>query len=97
MTKPNLKTILITAALLGAATPAFAGAPDNPGEKGQKVNDDKAHWQGQPGAEPNAWGETVSGVATDQEGGNNETNLGSFLSFMAGGPNPFNDNGQGND
>lgn len=97
MTTLNLKTTLIAAALLGVASPTFAGAPDNPGEKGQKVNEDKAHWQGQPGADSNAWGQTVSDVATSQEGGNNETNLGGFLSYMAGGPNPFSDNGKGND
>ena len=93
----KFKSTLIAAALLGLASPALAGAPDNPGEQGAKVNADKAHWQGQPGAGPNAWGETVSGVATRQEGGNNETSLGNFLSFMSGGPNPFNDNGKGND
>ena len=95
MTK--LKTTLIAAALLGVASPALAGSPDNPGEQGEKVNTDKAGWQNQPGAGPNAWGQTVSRVATEQDGGNNETSLGNFLNYMSGGPNPFNDNGKGND
>ena len=74
---------------------AQAGAPDNPGEKGEIVNRDKAYWQDRQGKA--GWGDTVSDVATSQEGGNKDTSLGAFLSFMAGGPNPFNDNGNGNE
>lgn len=87
---------LITAFALLTPMSALAGQPGTPGQQGEIVNRDKAHWQNAMGEE-NAWGQTVSGVATDQEGGNNETSLGNYLSYMAGGPNPFSDQGAGND
>lgn len=96
-TMTRTTTILAALLTLGTALPATAGAPDTPGEKGRIVNRDKAHWQNQPGAGKNAWGETVSGVATSQEGGNNETSLGNFLSAVTAGPNASGDNGKGND
>ncbi len=89
-------TALIAIAALFLPLAAQAGAPDNPGEKGKIVNRDKDYWQDRKG-KPNGWGETVSDVATSQDGGNNETNLGGFLSSRSGGPNPSNDNGSGND
>lgn len=85
---------LIAAVSLMLPFVAQAGSPDNPGEKGEIVNRDKAYWQGHKGKD--GWGDTVSDVATSQEGGNKDTSLGAFLSFMAGGPNPFNDRGNGN-
>ena len=92
----KIKNIGMIAALaLVLPMTAQAGAPNNPGEKGEIVNRDKSYWQDRKGN--NGWGDTVSDVATSQEGGNKDTSLGAFLSFMAGGPNPFNDNGKGND
>jgi len=92
--KTRISGLIATLALM-LPMMAEAGSPDNPGEKGEIVNRDKAYWQDHKGK--NGWGNTVSDVATLQEGGNKETSLGAFLSFMGGGPNPFNDRGKGND
>lgn len=90
-----LKTALILPIIaMTTLQPAAAGSPENPGEKGQLVNHDKAEWQNAKG-DKNAWGETVSGVAKG-DNPNEDRSLGKYLDFMAGGPNPFNDNGGGN-
>lgn len=91
----KLKITLIAAALLGVASPTVAGSPDSPGEQGEIVNDSKQYWQDKTGAK-NAFGQTVSGVAKG-ENPKEDRKLGVYLNFMAGGPNPFSDNGKGND
>ena len=95
MSAPKSSALIAIVALF-LPLAAQAGAPDNPGEKGKMVNRDKDYWQDRRG-NANAWGDIVSDVAISQDGGNNETNLGGFLSSGAGGPNPANDNGSGND
>lgn len=90
------RTIALALALgLGAAAPAAAGQPDNPGEKGQLVNERKDFWEEKRG-DPNAWGQRVSEIASAAKG-NSEGNLGGYLDDETEGPNPDADMGGGND
>lgn len=81
---------LITTAILALAlgTPAMAGQPDQPGRPGEIVNDSRIGWQA---TSPSGWGKRVSSKAGPDQ------SLGKFLKETAGGPNPDNDNGKGND
>ena len=92
--KPGTLTTLTLIAAMCAALPAVAGQPDNPGEKGQLVNERKDVWQERRGQ--NGWGSRVSEIAKANKG-NSDTNLGSYLSDETSGPNPGSDNGSGND
>lgn len=89
------RTALIAGLALVIALPAAAGSPDDPGAPGAIVDDGKAYWQNRTG-EQNGWGQAVSGVAKG-ENPKEDRKLGVYLQFMAGGPNPYLDNGAGND
>ena len=91
MTLPKLAPAALALSLL--ASPALAGAPDTPGEKGDMIAQQKAIQEGE-GA-PN-WGSVVSDRAKNGST-SGALSLGDFLRMFSGGPNPFNDNGRGND
>ncbi len=82
----------IAAIFVFAGAPAFAGAPDNPGERGDLVNDSREYWQGRNGK--SGWGQRVSDKANGTVP-NPDGNLGGYLDRMSAGPNPNNDNGGG--
>jgi Ser-tRNA(Ala) deacylase AlaX len=90
-----LRTVCASVILTATAfLPVQAGAPDNPGERGAIVNNDRTLIQERDGK--NGWGKVVSGVARG-ENPKEDRKLGEYLRDNAEGPNPDNDNGAGND
>lgn len=92
MRVPAPQSIAVLVLLAGAA---FAGSPDDPGQQGDILAGQKAIQQGVYGTK-SGWGQAVSDRARNGSG-SGARNLGAFLNSRAGGPNPDNDNGKGND
>ena len=93
----KLSTLISVAplALAFALTPAYAGSPDVPGAKGDKVTYSVDYWQDRTG-DKSAFGKIVSGNASGKNPGSGRR-LGEYLQNEVDGPNPANDNGGGND
>ena len=89
------RTAGMAAIVVFAVAPAFAGAPDEPGERGDLVNDSREYWQGATD-DKSGWGQRVSDKANGTVA-NPDGNLGGYLDRSSAGPNPDNDNGGGND
>ena len=89
------KPLVLAAALALTVSAAQAGSPDNPGERGRIIDQQKTLQQANAGA-ANGWGQTVQDRATNGSS-SGARNLGDFLKMQAGGPNPLSDNGKGND
>lgn len=75
---------LIAALTFAAPMAAHAGKPDEPGGRGDKVNEQREMQQEARGHK-NGWGDRVSEAMTESEGGNSDYNLGGYLQNMFGG------------
>ena len=85
------KPLALAVALALTVSAAQAGSPDSPGERGQIIDQQKTLQQTNAGA-ANGWGQTVQDRAKNGSS-SGAINLGDFLRMLAGGPNPYSDNG----